>query len=106
MAVERASVVNLHRLGFAGFRVDTFFDESLSDRRDVLDAAVEPDGGVDTVSEQIAGHAASRRIGIQTPGRRSALGNVRVDRPVLQEVGAVVKDLAEFDLRRSAAWPG
>ena len=57
--------------------------------------SVEPDGGVDAVGQQVAGHAAAGRVGIQSPSRRAALRHVGVDRPVLQEVGAVVKNPAE-----------
>ena len=73
-----------------------FLDERLGHRGDVVDAAVEPDGRVDAVGEQVAGHAAAGRRGVEPPQAGAALRQVGGDRPVLQEVGAVVEDAAEL----------
>ena len=80
-------------------------DERLGHGRDVVDAAVEPEGRVDAVGEQVAGDAAAGRVHIEPPQPGAALRQVRRDRPVLQELGAVVEDAARAGLRRSAAWP-
>ena len=64
----------------------------------LLDAAVEPDGRVDAVGEQIAGDAAAGRRHVEPPKPRAALRQIGRDRPVLQEVGAVVEDLPELAL--------
>jgi hypothetical protein len=60
---------------------------------DVADRTVEPHGGVDAVGQQVAGHAAEPAA--STSSRQSGgatLRDVLGDRPVLQEVGAVVED--------------
>ncbi len=59
------------------------------------DAAVEPQGGVDAMGEQVAGDAAAGGGHVQPPESRPALRQVRVDGPVLEELGAVVEDLAQ-----------
>ena len=41
--------------------------------RDVVDAAVEPDGRVDAVREQVAGHAAAGGRDVEPPQRRRRL---------------------------------
>ena len=95
---EAASVVDLYRLFLACFRVHALLDERLCHRRHVFDATVEPKRGVDTVGQQVTGNAAAGGLGIQTPSGCAALGYVRVDRPVLQEVSAIVEDLAQAAL--------
>ena len=69
----------------------------------VGDAAIDPDGGVDAVGEQIAGDAGAGRVDIEPPGAGAALRHVGRDRPVLQELGAVVEDLAELAVVDHAA---
>ena len=63
--------------------------------RDVVDGAVEPEGGVDAVGQQVAGDAAAGRGHVEPPEAGAALRQVGGDGPVLQELGAVVEDLAE-----------
>src|SRR5206468_2019898 len=55
---EGARVVNAHGRDFAGKRVLALLDERLGHGGDALHAAVEPEGGVNAVREQIAGDAA------------------------------------------------
>ena len=54
------------------------------------DRAVQPHRGVDVVGEQVAGDARARGVHVEAPERRPALGHVRRDGPVLEELGAVV----------------
>ena len=70
------------------------------------DVAVEPERRVDAVRQQVAGDSRAGRGGIEPPEARAALRQVGRDRPVLEEVGAVVEDPAEPARRRSTAWPG
>ena len=58
----------------------------------LLDAAVEPDRGVDAVGQQVAGDAAAGGLHIEPPQAGAALRQIGGDRPVLQELGAVMKD--------------
>ena len=48
-------------------------DERLGHGGDPVDAAVEPEGGVDAVREQVAGHAAAGRLHVQPPQAGAAL---------------------------------
>ena len=61
----------------------------------VLIVAVEPEGRVDAVGEQVAGDARAGRGDVEPPEPGAALRQVGRDRPVLEEVGPVVEDLAE-----------
>ena len=47
------------------------------------------------MGEQVAGDAAAGDAGVEPPEARAALRQVARDRPVLQELGAVMKDPAE-----------
>ena len=93
--MEEAGVVDGDGLLLAGQLVFAFLDEGLGHGGDLVDTAVEPHRGIDAVREQVACDARARRLRIQTPQRRAALRQIRVDGPVLQEVGAVVEDAAE-----------
>ena len=59
------------------------------------DRAVQPERGVDAVREQIAGDAAAGDADVEAPQALAALRQVLRDRPVLQELRAVVKDASE-----------
>src|SRR5262245_50707595 len=96
MAQERASIIDADLLDFARQVVFPLFDERLGHRRDAFNSVVEPDRRVDAVGEQIACHAATGSRDIQPPQRRAALRQVRADRPVLQKVSSVMKNLSEF----------
>ena len=67
VAVEDAGIVDGDFLFLAGSRVHAFLNERLGDGGHILDAAVEPDGGVDAMREQIAGHTAASRGGVKAP---------------------------------------
>ncbi len=62
------------------------------------DAAVEPHGGVDAVGEQVAGDAGAGGLDVEAPDAGAALRHVGRDRPVLQELRAVVEDPAQLAL--------
>ncbi len=96
MAVEDAGVVDGDGLFLSGGGVDALLDESFGHGGDVGDAAVEPDRGVDAVGEEVAGHPGSGSSGIEAPEAFTTLREIGADGPVLQEVGAVVEDLAEL----------
>ena len=96
VAEEGAGVVDGDGLGFSGEVVRAFLDEGFGHRGDGRGSAVEPEGGVDAVGQQVAGDAAAGFGGVEPPERRAALGQVGGDRPVLEEVGAVVEDAAEL----------
>lgn len=49
---------------------------------------------VEAMGQQVAGDAGPGGIDIEAPGGGSALRHVGRDRPVLQELGPVVEDLA------------
>jgi len=70
-------------------------DEGLGRRRHRVDAAVEPHGRVDAMGEEIAGDAAACHVEVEPPEPRTALRHFLRDRPVLQELGAIVEDPAE-----------
>ena len=76
---ESAGVVDAHLFHFAGELVFAFLDEGLGHGGDGVDAAVEPDGGVDAVREQIAGDAAARDFRIQAPEAGAALRKIGVE---------------------------
>ena len=95
VAEEGAGIVDGHRLYLAGEGVLSLLDECLRHGGDVCDWSVEPQGGVDAVSQQVAGHAAAGGGGIKTPQRRAPLRQVRVDRPILEKLGPVVEDPAQ-----------
>jgi hypothetical protein len=67
MTMKDTSIVDGHFLLFASSGVNAFFDKCFGDSTNVGDAAVEPDGRVDTVGEQIARQAGSGFFGIETP---------------------------------------
>ena len=96
VAVKNTGVVDGDFLLLAGGGVHALLDERLGDGGNVGNAAVEPDGGVDAVGEQVAGDATAGGRGVQTPKTFAALGEIGADGPVLQEVGAVMKNLAEL----------
>ena len=96
VAVENARVVDADCLLLAGGGVHAFLDERLGHSRHVADAAVEPDGGVDAVRQQVTGHAAAGCVHVQPPQPLSALRQISTDGPVLQKVGTVVEDLAKL----------
>ena len=91
-----AGIIDPDRLLLASFGVHAFFDKGFGHGRDIFDRAVEPQGGVDAVGQQVAGHTAAGRLGIQSPSRRATLRYIGIDRPVLQEVGTIVKDTSEL----------
>ena len=74
----------------------TLFNERFGHRADRGDAAIQPEGRVDTVGQQVARHATSGSGGVQTPQGGTPLGQVGRNRPVLQEVGSIVKDLPQL----------
>ena len=96
VTMEDTGVVDGDFLFFAGGGVDTLFNERLGHGGYIIDAAVEPDSCVDTVGQQIASHAAAGCGGVEPPEAFAALREIGTDGPVLQEVGSVMEDLAEF----------
>ena len=96
VAHEGASVVDAHLLDLAGQGMLALLDEGLGHGTDILDATVEPHGRIDAVRQQIAGDAGTRGLHVQAPKSRPALRQFRIDRPILEEVGAVVEYLAEL----------
>ena len=97
-AQERARVVDADRLDLAGQVVLALLDEGLGHRRDLGDRTVQPQRRVDVVRQQVAGDAAARDVDVETPESFAALRQILRDRPVLQELRAVVKDAAELAL--------
>ena len=63
-----------------------------------VDTAVEPDRGVDAMRQQIARHTAACHVHVEAPQARAALRQILGDGPVLQELGAIVEDLAQAAL--------
>src|SRR5712692_9225645 len=92
---EGAGVIDADFLDFAGEGVLALLDEGLGHGVDLVDAAVEPDGGVDAVRQQIAGDAAAGDFHVEPPKSGAALREVLRDRPVLQEFRAVMEDASE-----------
>ncbi len=90
-AEESAGVVDANGLHLAGLDVLSFLDEGLRDRVHVLDRAVLPDGQVNAMCQQVAGHTAAGRLRVQPPCAHAALGNGGGNGPVLEEVGAIVE---------------
>ena len=83
------------RLDLAGQVVLPLLDERLGHGGDGVDRAVEPEGRVDAVGQQVAGDARAGRGDVEPPEPRAPLGQVGRDRPVLEEVGPVVEDPAQ-----------
>jgi len=96
VAVEEAGVVDADLLDLAGEVVLALLDEGFGHRADVLNAAVEPHGGVDAVGEEVACDAGAGDLGVEAPEAGAALREVGVDGPVLEEVRAVVEHAAEL----------
>jgi len=95
-AHEGAGVVDPDFLDLARQHVLAFFNERLGHGGEVVDRPVEPERGVDAVGEEISRDAGPGRGHIETPKPLTALGQIRLDGPVLQELGPVVEDLAEL----------
>src|ERR1043165_650850 len=70
---KRAGVVDTHLLDLAGEVVLAFFDEGLGHRAHFVDGPVHPDGRIDAMRQQIAGHARPSRLQVQTPEGGAAL---------------------------------
>ncbi len=92
---ERAGVVDPDLLDFAGQVVLALFDECFGHGSDRIDGAVQPQGGIDAVRQQVARNAAPRHLNVKTPQAFAALGQVLGNRPVLKKFGAIVKDPAQ-----------
>src|SRR4030095_9500565 len=96
MAEECAGVVDADFLNLAGERVLALFDESLSHRADVFDAAVQPHRGVDTMRQEITGDAAAGDLCVKAPEAGTTLRQVWAERPILKEVRAIVEHASEL----------
>src|SRR6185312_1206015 len=92
---KEACVVDPDWLDFAGEIVHPLLDEGLRHRGDFIDAAVEPQGSVDAMRQQIARDPASRDPHVEPPQSRSALGEVFGNGPVLKELRAIMIDASE-----------
>src|SRR5689334_6332866 len=92
---ERAGVVDADLLDFAGEVVFALFDKGLSHRADFVDGTVHPDGGINAMRQQIAGHARASRLQVQAPERGAALGQLRADGPILEKLRSIMKDAAQ-----------
>ena len=95
VAQEGAGIVNADLLDLARERVGALFDERFRHGRNIADRTIQPEGCVDAVGQQVAGHSGASCSGVQTPQGRSTLWEVGIDGPVLEEVGSVVEDLAQ-----------
>ena len=95
---HRGGVVDADRLQLAGFGMLALLDEGLGHRREAADRSVDPDGGVEAVGDEVAGDPRARRRDVEPPGAGAALRHLGRDRPVLEEIGAVVVDAAEQSL--------
>src|SRR4029079_2828151 len=84
-------VVYGERLDAPGIGVGALLDEGLGHRAEARDRAVDPEGGVEAMGEEVAGDARACGLDVEAPGAGAALGDVRGDRPVLQELGAVME---------------
>ncbi len=91
---KSTGVVDSDWLHFARIGVNALLDECVRHRRDALDWSVEPNRGVDAVSQQVARDPTSGRFDVQSPCARTTLGNVFGNRPVLKELRSVVKNSA------------
>ena len=89
---EGTGVIDPDRLHLSRLGVHPFLHERLGHGRHISDRTVQPNGSIDAVSEQVAGHAGTGGVDIQSPQSGSTLGHVLGDGPVLQEVGAIVED--------------
>src|SRR5688572_24560568 len=96
MAVEDARVVDADLLDLAAQVVFPLLDEGLGHRADVLDAAVEPERGVDTVRQQIAGDSGACDLHVKPPEARATLREIGTNGPILQEVRAVMENLPQL----------
>ena len=60
-----------------------------------IDAAIQPDGGIDAMRQQIARDAAARHVTSSRQSPAPPCGRSCRDGPVLQELGAVVEDASQ-----------
>ena len=95
---ERARIVDADRLDLAGEIVLALLDEGLGHRRHRRERSVQPQRRVDAVREQIAGDAAAGDGGVEAPEPLADLRQIARDRPVLQELRAIVEDASERSL--------
>ena len=70
---EGTGIINAHLLDFASERMNAFLDERFRHGTHILNTAVEPEGGINTVSQQIAGDTAAGCIDIESPERFTTL---------------------------------
>ena len=68
---------------------------SFSHRGNTIDRSIQPDGGIDAVREEVTGDTGTGSSDIESPEGGASLGQVGVDGPVLQEIGAVMEDASE-----------
>src|SRR5687767_12844707 len=95
---ESACIIDADFLHLASELMRPLLHERLSHGADFINAPVEPDGGVDAVREQIAGHAGAGGLHVQTPKRGAALWQFGIDGPILQELGAIMENAAQAAL--------
>src|SRR5580700_5611142 len=94
-AEKRAGVVDLDRLNLARQVMLPFLDKCLGHRGDLDDRPVQPKSHVDVMSEQVACNPAAGNRAIQSPQTFPALRQILRNRPILQKLGAIVKNPAE-----------
>ncbi len=94
-AEEGAGIIDADFFDFTGEVVFAFLDECFGHGGNAVDGAIEPDGGIDAVCEEVAGNSGAGGGDIKSPEGSTALWQVGVDGPVLQEVSAVVEDASE-----------
>ncbi len=93
---EGARIVDLDRLDSARDGVLARLDERLRHRSHAVDRTVQPHGRVDAMRQQIPGHAAAGHGSIEAPQPFSSLWQLLRDRPVLEELRAIVKDASQL----------
>src|SRR5262245_53749492 len=94
-AEKRARVIDSDRLDLTRKRMSSLLNKCFGHCGDVSDAAIQPDRGVDAMREQVTGNAAAGGLHVEPPETGAALREVGGNRPILQEVCAVMKDFSK-----------
>src|SRR2546421_1084021 len=89
---ESAGVVDANLFHFAGEVVLALLDEGLGHGAYFVNRAIQPDRGIDAVSQQITRDPRARGLDVQAPETGATLRQFRADGPVLKELRAVVED--------------
>jgi len=94
-AKKRAGIIDLHRFNLPRQVMFPLPDKGLGHGGNFDDRSIQPKRHVDVVGKQVAGDAAPGDRAIQSPQAFTALRKILRNGPILQKLGAIVKDAPE-----------